>query len=74
VDHPAVHLLRRAKIMKLVNINGEREVFGRNAAVKLIIAMDHCPQCGLLPEEHRDEECDLHYAPETEYREEQWLP
>jgi hypothetical protein len=60
--------------MELVNINGEREVFGRNAAVKLIIAMEHCPQCGLLPKEHDDEQCEMHYVPQDELREEQWLP
>ena len=60
--------------MRLVTVNGEREVLGRNSAVKLILALDHCPMCGLLPEEHKDNECELRYTPETEYREEQWLP
>jgi hypothetical protein len=58
--------------MQLVTINGEREVLGRNAAVKLIIAMEHCPRCGLLPEEHDDEYCDMRYS--FGLREEQWLP
>ena len=60
--------------MKLVRINGELEVLGKNSAVKLILAMEHCPMCGVLPEEHRDSECDLRYYPSDEYREERWLP
>ena len=48
--------------MKLIKVNGEREVLGRNAAMKLLLAMEHCPVCGLLPTEHDDEFCDMRFS------------
>ena len=63
MDCAGVCLLRRAKVI-LVNINGEREVLGRNAAVKLILAKNHCPVCALLPTEHDDKHCDMRYVEE----------
>ena len=50
--------------MKLVTIDGEREVLGRNAAVKLILAMEHCPRCSMLPSEHDNEHCEMRYTKE----------
>ena len=32
-----------------------------NFRMKRLYAMGHCPQCGLLPREHDDNTCDLHY-------------
>jgi ribosomal protein S27AE len=59
--------------MKLVSIDGEREVLGRNAAVKLMLAMETCPNCGLVPAKHNDETCEWRYEAEIQ-TEEQWLP
>jgi hypothetical protein len=48
--------------MELVKVNGEWRIFGRAEALKLIIAMPHCPKCMLLPAEHNDEKCPMRWA------------
>ena len=51
--------------MKLVRINGELEVLGRNSAVKLVLAKEFCPVCALLPAEHDDDFCNMRYTKEN---------
>ena len=34
---------------------------GINERMKLLLAMKHCPQCGLLPRDHDDQSCDMRY-------------
>ena len=52
--------------MKLVRINGELEVLGKNSAVKLILAKEFCPVCALLPAEHDDKHCPMRYTKEKQ--------
>ena len=32
--------------------------------MKRLYAMQFCPRCGLLPREHRNDECDMRYSKE----------
>jgi glutamate mutase epsilon subunit len=34
---------------------------GINERMKRLLAMPHCPQCGLLPREHDNYTCDMRY-------------
>lgn len=65
VDRSGLLLLRGSKV-KLVRINGELEVLGRNSAVKLILAKEFCPVCALLPAEHDDDFCNMRYTKEKQ--------
>lgn len=35
-----------------------------NERMKRLYAMQFCPRCGLLPREHRNDECDMRYSKE----------
>ena len=63
--------------MELVKVgDSEFEVFGKRAAMKLILAMPHCPKCALLPDEHNDDKCPMRWigdSPEGLKRRLTWL-
>lgn len=42
-------------------LHSKTEVDGINIRMKRLLAMKHCPQCGLLPREHDNSACDMRY-------------
>ena len=51
--------------LKLIRVGNAREVDGILSRMKLLYAMDHCPQCGLLPKDHDDIECEMRHVEEV---------
>jgi hypothetical protein len=50
--------------LKLIRVGNAREVDGILSRMKLLYAMDHCPQCGLLPKDHDDDGCEMRHVEE----------